>query len=352
MSPVTDHLTSLLARSAAVVEVEPDLARVIDPSDGRAPATPPVERRSGRRVVAAAAVAALATAAGVLVAVGLRSGDEGEGTVDVVHEPQVVDAPEVQLPPRYLLGPDWRVVEVSESTVDTGEMVFMSAAGSIELFWKPADEHQSLVEDRAHDAAPWAMTIAGRPVSVFDEGGENGGIAALWLDGDHSFEIRTHSFREREAFRSTAETLGAVDQAAWLDALPATVVRPADRPAAVDAALAGLPVPEGLDRAGLAAAGTVGEPRHVAYEVTNALVCAWIQQWVDGTEAADVAAVDEAVDAMASSRQWPVLVANDGEWARYIWQVADAMVADVPLEPLPGMPQGTGYQRSVDCPED
>jgi hypothetical protein len=195
------------------------------------------------------------------------------------------------------------------------------------------------------------MTIAGREASVFDVPGEQGDIAALWSDGEHSFEIRTESFTGRDAFLATAATLSAVDQAAWLDALPAAVVRPADRPAAVDGALAGLPVPDGLDREGLAGAGTVGDRGAVEGDVTNALVCAWIQQWVDGTEAGDVAAVDEAVEAMASSRQWPVLVANGREWAYGIWQVADAMVADVPLDAYPGVPQGTGYLRSIDCAE-
>lgn len=351
MSPNTDQLTSLLTRSAAAVEVEPDLARVVDRAEMIALAPDRVGRPSRRRLVIAAAVATAAAAAAALVAVGLPPGGGGEGTVDVVNDPPAGDVPEVQLPQRYLLGPEWAVVDVTESTVDTGEMRFESATGSIELFWQPAERHQMYVDDRAHEADPWTMTIAGHEVAAFDERGEYGGIAALWLDGDHSFEIRTESFDERDAFQAVASTMTAVDQAAWLDSLPPTVVRPADRPLAVDGVLAGLPVPEGLDRAGLAMSGIVGEPHDVEGDVTNALVCAWIQQWVDGAEAGDAAAVADAVDAMASSRQWPVLVANDGTRAHYIWQVADAMVADVPLEPYTGIPQGTGYQRSVDCAE-
>ena len=35
----------------------------------------------------------------------------------------------------------------------------------------------------------------------------------------------------------------------------------------------------------------------------------------------------------------------------FVWDVADAMAAGVPLEQFPSLPQGTGYQRHLGCPE-
>ncbi|MGH9112223.1 MAG: hypothetical protein ACRDZN_08000 [Acidimicrobiales bacterium] len=55
---------------------------------------------------------------------------------------------------------------------------------------------------------------------------------------------------------------------------------------------------------------------------------------------------------MVSSREWPALVeAAGGPWTDYIWDVADAMAAGVPLEQYASVPQGTAYQRHVGCPE-
>jgi hypothetical protein len=77
-----------------------------------------------------------------------------------------------------------------------------------------------------------------------------------------------------------------------------------------------------------------------------------VQQWVDGTAAGDAAAVDEATRAMTSSHEWRVLVeAENGTWTHFIWEVADAMGAGVPLDQYPSLPQGTGYQRHLGCPE-
>jgi hypothetical protein len=87
-------------------------------------------------------------------------------------------------------------------------------------------------------------------------------------------------------------------------------------------------------------------------EVTNAVICGWVQQWVDATASGDTAAVHEATSAMTSSRQWPPLVETaSGTMQEFVWDVADAMAGGVPLDQFPSLPQGTGYQRHLGCPE-
>jgi hypothetical protein len=96
-----------------------------------------------------------------------------------------------------------------------------------------------------------------------------------------------------EDYRAVAATVREVDQGTWLAALPAGTVAPDDRATAV-----------------------------------------------------------EATSAMTSSRQWPPLVETaSGTMKEFVWDVADAMAAGVPLEQFPSLPQGTGYQRHLGCPE-
>ena len=155
-----------------------------------------------------------------------------------------------------------------------------------------------------------------------------------------------------EDYRAVAATVREVDQGTWLAALPAGTVAPDDRATAVEATLAELPVPDGLDVEALMATGTANDSHSMELEVTNAVICGWVQQWVDGTASGDTAAVDEATSAMTSSRQWPPLVETaSGTMKEFVWDVADAMAAGVPLEQFPSLPQGTGYQRHLGCPE-
>ena len=76
-----------------------------------------------------------------------------------------------------------------------------------------------------------------------------------------------------EDYRAVAATVREVDQGTWLAALPAGTVAPDDRATAVEATLAELPVPDGLDVEALMATGTANDAHSMELEVTNAVIC-------------------------------------------------------------------------------
>ena len=49
-------------------------------------------------------------------------------------------------------------------------------------------------------------------------------------------------------------------------------------------------------------------PDEMIAQVANAPACAWIERWLDATEAGDAVRAAEARDALATARSWPVLL--------------------------------------------
>ncbi len=362
MSQLEDQLSSLLVRNAEAVEVRPDITRVVEAS----PASPLTRRqpkglRGHRRsIVVAGAAAAACVVAGALVATAGGSRDPvevGPSTDSSAPETDVGDADDFAGVTRYLVtAAGWGVTDVDESSGPeygghVGELELTDGSRLITLNWYPADQYDNFVDDRQNGAESTShTTIDGHDALVFDEGSRRT-LSAWWLDGDNVFGLRGDNFTLDE-YLAVVATVREVDQDTWLAALPAGTVTPDDRAAAVEATLAELPVPDSLDVDALIATGTANDAHAVELEVTNAVICGWVQQWVDGTASGNAAAVDEATRAMTSSREWPPLVETaSGTMKEFIWDVADAMAAGVPLEQSPDLPQGPGYQRHLGCPE-
>jgi hypothetical protein len=68
--------------------------------------------------------------------------------------------------------------------------------------------------------------------------------------------------------------------------------------------------------------GTTVAPGAVAY--------AWIEQWLDARRAGDESGAQQAVTAMATSHQWPILLEIDeeGDYPEFLGDIADAMASD------------------------
>lgn len=350
MTQLEDRLTDLLTRNAEAVEVHPDVQRVLDATalvslDGTS------AHGAGRRHRPFLAAVAATAAVVVLIGVAVLGKGEDDTTIDAAAPPAAPVAT-AEVAPRLLVTAEgWSVERVQEHTADLGEMGFTDGAGRhLELNWYPAAEHATFLADRARAAeGSWPATIAGHDAVVFQYAGRID-FTALWLDGPHSFELRGSTFSSLEEYLAAVATLEEVDGETWLSALPASIVRPEERQAAVAAILKKLPLPADFD-AGSLASGTSNSSQEIGFEVTQAVACAWVQEWVDGTEAGDAAAVSAAADAMASSHEWDVLVENDSDFAEYIWQVADAMATGEPFNGDTTIPTGTGYQRAIGCAE-
>jgi hypothetical protein len=308
-----------------------------------------------RRLAITVTVAALE-----LTFVNLQSGDRPVPAEGRAWAPRLVALAERS--PRLLLDQsEWRVTRADEFDGDSGEMTFENGRDCnvapakpgcywVSLDWRPADTHEKYLEDRRRGAdASSTLTIAGHEATVFELHDTALGTTyqAMWLDDEHSLELRSDLVPSLEEFAAIAGTLHDVDTDTWLTAMPANVVTPDDRAAAVDEILDRLPVPKSLDAETLKQKQATRDGYALEYEVKTAVVCGWVQQWVDGTRSGDEAAKRRATEVMARAGDW--LGRYGGK--SYVDDVAEAMATGSPVNGDTSLPTGTGYQRHLGCPE-
>ena len=149
---------------------------------------------------------------------------------------------------------------------------------------------------------------------------------ALWEQGEHSAEARG-VFARIGDFKDVLGSLVEVDVDTWLSAMPASVVKPGARAEVVDQMLADLPLPDGFDRTALRQDASVQDRYHLGAKVASAVACGWIERWIDANAAGDAQAAQQAVDAMATSRRWAILVEMDaeGDYPEVLWELVDRM---------------------------
>lgn len=232
-------------------------------------------------------------------------------------------------PPHLLVTEDgWRVTHANEDSGKYG-MVDFSADRKhyLSLGWRPTDQHGGSVQDRERAAeASWDITIAGRQAILFQLQDTTTDFTALWLDGNHSMEL-SGTFPNVDEYRAVAATLQPVDTDTWLAAMPESVVVPNDRAATVEAMLADIPVHPSVDVEKLKTSRLVNGRYELGVDVTGAVSCAWIEQWVDATAKGDDESAQEAAGAMATSHTWAILAEMNelGGWTELVWEYADAM---------------------------
>ncbi len=283
------------------------------------PAQLPRRRLARRWTAAIAAAAALVTAVVAVQSVASQRGPAWAAEVLEVAEAA----------PRLLVtAPGWDVVRADEFTPEVGEMTFSDGTRELDLHWRPADQHSGYVDDRAHSSGPpGAVEIDGREAVLFRYS-DDSFFTALWLDGGHSVELRG-GFADEAAYRDLAATLQRVGVDEWLSAMPESVVRPFDRAAVVEEMLAGVPLPAGFDVDALRSGAAVRDRYQLGAQVTGAVACAWIEQWIAAAAAGDGDAAAEALAAMETSTGWAILLemAEEGGYPDVLWEHAAAMRA-------------------------
>jgi hypothetical protein len=299
-------------------------------------------RRRSRRSILPIAVA-LALAAAVVGVSLVGRGGETAWAAELVRVAQAA--------PRLLVGdPGWKVTRADQFSADFGEMTFSDGDRVLELRWQPAQEYQPLVRDRAassdlRDTAP----VEGVQATLFRYEGTND-FTAIWLHGRSVLEARGIASDVAE-FRTALAALHAVDVDAWLSAMPESVVKPQNRAEVVEEMLAGIPLPPGFDVAALRRGDAVRDRYQLGAQVAGAVACAWIERWVAAGHAGDEAVTRGALEAMATSRSWPVLreMEDEGDYPEVLWEYADAMAANAAVMGGKQLTVEESYKRALGC---
>ncbi len=319
----------------------PDDATVAARRDALAAAvsggTPAHPRRTRRyRLLAAASAIAV-----VLVAFGIFAFERDDGAPSV--SPAFADAAVrvAEANPRLLItAPGWSVKHAYGFEVDSGSMVFGDGSHHIDLDWYPARYYRSYLRDR-HQVSPFARsTILGHrattvqyPERHSEPGADNETLISPW--GRVAVGIRGVVATDRE-YQEILDSLRSVDVETWLNAMPPEVVRPAALDATIQGMLRGVPLPPSFDRSTLPNASLISDRYRLGTQVTGAVTCGWLEDWVAAARRHDLSAAREAAAGLGSARHWPVLLsmvhekgwkgaqlpAHGNGWASTILEVA------------------------------
>jgi hypothetical protein len=155
-------------------------------------------------------------------------------------------------------------------------------------------------------------------------------MAAYWSEGGHVLELRA-AVPDLAAFEERLGWLTKVDSQAWLDAMPATVVKAANHEAAVREMLKGIPLPSAFKPSRIPNEGLTTDRSQVAGEVTNTVSCLWFRQWGEARRTGDEAAELEAERAMASAPRWPTVrqLEREGGSAETLLKLVKSMPSGV-----------------------
>jgi hypothetical protein len=171
--------------------------------------------------------------------------------------------------------------------------------------------------------------VLGTTAHVYQyEGGTPGhrDITALFRYDGRVLEFRAGA-ADVDAFKALLATLKRVDTDAWLSAMPASVIKTADRDSAVAQMLKGVTVPPGFDAKDIKGAELTKDRYQLGAAVTGTVACQWFKRWSDGRQAGDGVKEREATAAMATAKDWPILqeMARDGGYPSVLIEYAAAM---------------------------
>jgi hypothetical protein len=238
--------------------------------------------------------------------------------------------------PRLLVtAPGWSIVHARSFEVDSGALTYRNyerplyGAGGrqLNLAWYPASFYRDRLREngrvmtRAGRVKPATSTLLGNRATTFAYAGQHPNYASVLSPEGNVFIEVSGSFGSKQEYEAVLHSLRPVGVDAWLGAMPAEVLRPAARSAAIAQMLRGVPVPPGFDSSALhfrAMPGPSGSSLQsesaladrfmLGKSAAGAVACGWLQHWLSATRTGNGAAAQEAVDAMATARQWPVLL--------------------------------------------
>ena len=347
-NPLSPAAAAALAVDDALGELREAVVSQPAPAPAPAPRRHRIrDARTPRLAVSLAAVAAAAIAA--LSVGGVFAGRSATAWgAELVHF--------AQASPLILLEqPGWQVDYANEDTAQDGEMHFTTSpippstgatsaaednSTNAALFWR-SGTLSSWTSDRANSAdLTTTAPVLGTTASVYQYAGGQPGhqdITALWEYGGQVLEFRA-GVADVAAFESLLASLRQVNIDTWLSALPASVVKAADRATVIASMLQGVTVPPGFDPSTISGAGLTSDRYQLGAAVTGTVACTWFKRWTDARASGDSAGVQQAIAAMATAKDWPILkeMSNSGGYPEVLEGYAAAM------------PSGVWYGRPLD----
>ncbi|MBS1888353.1 MAG: hypothetical protein JSU06_14315 [Actinobacteria bacterium] len=267
---------------------------------------------------------ALAAALTVLIAAALlASGAFSGGGAHPTYAAAAIEVAEAN--PRLLVtAPGWRVTDAGEFERASGETTFGDGRRTFSLNWYPARLYRSYLRDRAQVSPPQHSRLLGRTATTVDYG--RGEYATMIAPiGAVFVEVRGR-LGGHAAYEQVLHSLRAVEVDTWLAAMPASVVSPGARPQTVAAMLRGIPYPPRFDPSRIENETAVLNHYQLGVRVADAVACGWVESWLAAQASGDAVAARAAVDAMASSHHWPLLLRMEREvkmgWSTNIWHAA------------------------------
>jgi len=313
-------------------------------------------RRPRRRSVLVASVAAASVFA---VGVGIASRDDREPdevAIGATPSPtSLASAPlgtlatevvaDLAWPPRVVFddGFGWMIEELIEdgqSLVETGTAFYRNPElGELVVnYLRSGDEWPVPMDDDSIEVATISMLGAdvvvygGTPESLeWPTGTDSDGSAmnqpsdafvsfeaTLKYDG-HVISVASNGV-DQDDFVAAVAGMHPVTEETFQAIVPYDHVLPADRARVVDAALSGVPLPDGFDAEPIRSSVAIRSLGGVNNEAGYAVVCAWVDVW----SAAGGAVPDDVATALAGIREWPAFVTERGSGS-VLFQITDAI---------------------------
>lgn len=269
--------------------------------------------RSGRRRWPALGFASLACAAFLAAVIVFSAGSidpVGNGAYPGFAEAAVKVA---EANPRLLVtAPGWKVVEARSFRTTDGQLYLADGKKQIHLWWMPAAYYQEVLR-RSHrrDGQVGASTIAGREATtIHDDHAAGGGsyFETVFPPEGGVFVAFDGTFEERGEWKDLMASVRSVGVEAWLEAMPAEILRPAAISGEITRMLHGVPVPPGFDAAAAVRPTQLTNRFQAAKNLTERLTCSWVERWSAARGSGDAAVAEEAVEAMSGAAHWPVLL--------------------------------------------
>lgn len=275
----------------------------------------PSRWRAVRLVVAFGCIVAVA-----LVALALLDGSDGGSGKSSAFAAEAVKVAEAN---RRLLvtEPGWDIYYAQFDSPESGEVGFDDEKGThsrpapcagcphggdiLDMHWYPADEYRMRTREQGNP-----VDIAGEQGLEYALAGPSKEFQVELPVRDGSFMIIRGSAANAEDFYSRLDSIVATDVETWLEAMPDSVVKPADQSSGFDRVLEGVPLPDGFDRSAIEPESMPQDSYQFTAYVLYGAYCGWLDEWWRADKAGDKAAAQAAIDQLLNAENWPAVKAQ------------------------------------------